>query len=133
MQGGRPRRPTSFRAGKRRWCWPAASSAIPRAAHATALGIEVEVIDFGKQAPADPARLEAALRADREGRIKAVLTTHVDTATTVRNDIPALRRAIDAAGHPALFAVDCIASMGCDEFRMDDWGWMSPSPPARRG
>lgn len=92
------------------------------AAHATALGIEVEVLDFGKQAPADPARLEAALRADRDGRIKAVLTTHVDTATTVRNDIPALRRAIDAAGHPALFAVDCIASMGCDEYRMDDWG-----------
>jgi alanine-glyoxylate transaminase/serine-glyoxylate transaminase/serine-pyruvate transaminase len=40
----------------------------------------------------------------------------------VRNDIAALRRAIDSAGHSALFAVDCIASMGCDEYRMDDWG-----------
>ena len=90
--------------------------------HARQLGIEVEVLDFGKQSPADPNRLEAVLRADRAGRIKAVLTTHVDTASTVRNDIPALRRAIDSAGHPALFAVDCIASMGCDEYRMDDWG-----------
>ena len=90
--------------------------------HARQMGIEVEVLDFGKQAPADPARLEDALRADREGRIKAVLTTHVDTASTIRNDIAGLRKAIDAAGHPALFAVDCIASMGCDEYRMDDWG-----------
>ncbi len=90
--------------------------------HARELGVEVDLLDFGKQSPADPGQVEAALRADREGRIKAVLTTHVDTATTIRNDIPALRRAIDAAGHPALFAVDCIASMGCDAYRMDDWG-----------
>lgn len=86
------------------------------------MGVEVDLIDFGRSAPADPARLEAALRADREGRIRAVLVTHVDTATSVRNDIPALRAAIDAAGHPALLAVDCIASMGCDAFHMDDWG-----------
>ncbi|MCB6176886.1 aminotransferase class V-fold PLP-dependent enzyme [Rhodobacter sp. Har01] len=90
--------------------------------HARQMGIEVEVLDFGRAAPADPGRLETALRADREGRIKAVLTTHVDTATTVRNDIPALRAAMDAAGHPALLAVDCIASLACDEYRMDDWG-----------
>ncbi|MFZ1469093.1 MAG: aminotransferase class V-fold PLP-dependent enzyme [Paracoccaceae bacterium] len=89
---------------------------------ARAMGIEVEVLDFGTATPADPGRLEAALRADPSHRIKAVLTTHVDTASTIRNDIPALRRAIDAAGHPALFAVDCIASLGCDEYRMDDWG-----------
>ncbi len=92
------------------------------AAHARAMGIDVQVEDFGRQSPADPARLEQILRADRDHRIKAVLTTHVDTATTLRNDIAALRAAIDAAGHPALFAVDCIASMGCDEYRMDDWG-----------
>jgi alanine-glyoxylate transaminase/serine-glyoxylate transaminase/serine-pyruvate transaminase len=90
--------------------------------HAREMGITVEVLDFGKQSPADPGQVEAALRADRDHRIKAVLTTHVDTASTIRNDIPALRAAIDAAGHPALFAVDCIASLGCDEFRMDDWG-----------
>ena len=90
--------------------------------HARQMGIEVELLDFGRETPADPAQLEAALRADREGKIKAVLTTHVDTASTLRNDIPSLRKAIDAARHPALFAVDCIASMGCDEYRMDAWG-----------
>ncbi len=90
--------------------------------HARQMGVNVELLDFGRAAPADPAQLEAALRADRAGRIKAVLVTQVDTATSVRSDIPALRRAIDAAGHEALLAVDCIASMGCDEYRMDDWG-----------
>ena len=58
----------------------------------------------------------------RRHEIKAVLTVHVDTASSVRNDIPAIRRAIDAAGHPALFMVDCIASMGCEPFEMDDVG-----------
>jgi alanine-glyoxylate transaminase/serine-glyoxylate transaminase/serine-pyruvate transaminase len=86
------------------------------------MGVEVDLIDFGKSTPADPARIEAALRADRAGAIRAVLVTHVDTASSVRNDIAAIRAAIDAAGHPALLAVDCIASLGCDEFRMDDWG-----------
>lgn len=92
------------------------------AEHARAMGVEVDLIDCGKSTPADPSRLEAALRADRDHRIKAVLVTHVDTSSSVKNDIPAIRAAIDAAGHPALLAVDCIASLGCDEFRMDDWG-----------
>lgn len=87
-----------------------------------ALGVEVEVLDFGKSSPVDFARVEAALRADRGHRFKAVLTTHVDTASTVRTDIPALRAVMDAVGHPALLAVDCIASLACDEFRMDEWG-----------
>ena len=88
---------------------------------ARALGIEVEVLDFGRAAP-DMGRVEAALRADKAGDIKAVLTTHVDTASSVLTDIPALRAAMDAAGHGALLAVDCIASLGCDVYRMDDWG-----------
>ena len=92
------------------------------ATHARAMGVEVEVIDFGLNTPADPARLEAALRADTGHSIKAVLVTHIDTATSILNDIPAMRAAMDAAGHPALLAVDCIASLGCNEFRMDDWG-----------
>jgi alanine-glyoxylate transaminase / serine-glyoxylate transaminase / serine-pyruvate transaminase len=89
---------------------------------ARAMGIDVEVLDFGKSAPADFARVEETLRADRGHKIKAVLTTHVDTASSIKTDIQALRRVLDAAGHPALLAVDCIASLGCDEFRMDDWG-----------
>ncbi len=89
---------------------------------AQAMGIDVEVLDFGKSSPADMARVEATLRADREGRIKAVLTTQVDTASSVRTDIVALRAAMDAAGHSALLAVDCIACLGCDEYHMDAWG-----------
>ena len=92
------------------------------AAHARAMGVVVETLDFGLRAAVDPARVEAALRADRDHQIKAVLLTHVDTASSVRSDVAAVRAAIDAAGHPALLAVDCIASLGCDEFRFDDWG-----------
>jgi alanine-glyoxylate transaminase/serine-glyoxylate transaminase/serine-pyruvate transaminase len=89
---------------------------------ARAMGIDVEVLDFGKSSPVDMTRVEAALRADTGHRIKAILTTHVDTASSIKTDIAALRAVIDAAGHPALLAVDCIASLGCDEFRMDAWG-----------
>ena len=89
---------------------------------ARAMGIEVETLDFGRNAPVDPQRVEEALRADTDHRLRAVLVTHVDTASTVRNDIAALRAAIDAAGHPALLMVDAIASLGCEELRMDAWG-----------
>ncbi|MDP3958701.1 MAG: aminotransferase class V-fold PLP-dependent enzyme [Pseudorhodobacter sp.] len=89
---------------------------------ARAVGVEVEVLDFGRSVAVDPARLEAALRADRGHQIKAVLVTHVDTASSVRNDIPMIRAVLDTVGHPALLAVDCIASLGCDEYRMDAWG-----------
>ncbi|HCQ64691.1 MAG TPA: aminotransferase [Rhodobacteraceae bacterium] len=86
------------------------------------LGAEVETIDFGNRAPIDLARVEAALRADSARAIKAVVTVHVDTATSVRNDIAGLRAVIDAVGHPALLAVDCIASLAVDPFEMDAWG-----------
>jgi alanine-glyoxylate transaminase/serine-glyoxylate transaminase/serine-pyruvate transaminase len=89
---------------------------------AGAMGIVVEKLDFGRRSPADPDRIEAALRADKDRRIRAVLVTHIDTASTVRNDLAAIRAAIDAAGHPALLAVDAIASLGCDMLRMDEWG-----------
>jgi len=84
--------------------------------------IEVEVLPGSFRGPVDPATLEARLAADTAHEIKAILCVHVDTASSVRNDIPALRAAIDAANHPALFMVDCIASMGCEEFLMDEWG-----------
>jgi alanine-glyoxylate transaminase/serine-glyoxylate transaminase/serine-pyruvate transaminase len=88
----------------------------------TRMGVAAEVMDCGRTAAVDPGRIEAALRADREGRIRAVMLTQTDTATSVRNDIAAVRKAIDAAGHPALLVVDAIASLGCDELRADDWG-----------
>ncbi|TNJ48564.1 alanine--glyoxylate aminotransferase family protein [Phaeobacter sp. B1627] len=89
---------------------------------AQALGVEIEVLDFGMQAPFDMARVSDRLRADTGHQIKAVLGVHVDTSTSIRNDISALRDAMDAAGHPALLMADCIASLGCDRFEMDAWG-----------
>lgn len=89
------------------------------AASARDLGIEIEEMDFGPAAP-DPQRLADRLRADKDHRIKAVLVCQVDTASSVRADIPALRAAI--GDHPALFAVDSIASLGCEPMLMDEWG-----------
>ena len=89
---------------------------------AQGLGAEAEIIDFGRNAPWDMNRIEEALRADRDHRIKAVLAVHTDTSTSVRNDFPALRALLDAVGHPALLMADCIASLGCDRMEMDAWG-----------
>ncbi|MCY3879062.1 MAG: aminotransferase class V-fold PLP-dependent enzyme [Rhodobacteraceae bacterium] len=89
---------------------------------ASALGVNVETIDFGMRSDVDCERLAETLKQDSDGRIKAVLTVHVDTASSVRNDITAISKAIQAAGHPALLLVDCIASLACDDFQMDEWG-----------
>jgi alanine-glyoxylate transaminase/serine-glyoxylate transaminase/serine-pyruvate transaminase len=86
------------------------------------MGIEVEVMDFGFTAALDPQAVEDRLRDDRAGAIRAVLTVQTDTASSVRNDVAALRAALDAAGHPALLAVDCIADLACDRMEMDAWG-----------
>jgi alanine-glyoxylate transaminase/serine-glyoxylate transaminase/serine-pyruvate transaminase len=59
---------------------------------------------------------------DKEHKIKAVLTVQVDTASGAVNDIPAIGQAIKASGHPALFIVDAVASLGCMPFDMDAWG-----------
>lgn len=89
---------------------------------ARSLGVETDILDYGKRTPIDPAEVTEKLRADADGRYKAVLAVQTDTATSLRSDIPALRAAIDAAEHPALFMVDCMASLGCDRFEMDAWG-----------
>jgi alanine-glyoxylate transaminase/serine-glyoxylate transaminase/serine-pyruvate transaminase len=86
------------------------------------LGIEVEVLHAAPRRAVDPAAVEARLRADTAHEIKAILVVQVDTASSVWNDIAAIRRAIDAAGHPALYLVDCIASLGCVPYEMDEWG-----------
>jgi alanine-glyoxylate transaminase/serine-glyoxylate transaminase/serine-pyruvate transaminase len=85
-------------------------------------GLDVRVIEtpWGEGAPA--AAFEAALRADTEGRIKAVLVTHNETATGVRSDIAAVRAAMDAAGHGALLMVDGVSSIASMPFEMDAWG-----------
>jgi alanine-glyoxylate transaminase/serine-glyoxylate transaminase/serine-pyruvate transaminase len=89
---------------------------------AQGLGIETQILDFGRSVPWDLDRIAEALRADTGHKIKAVLGVHVDTSRSVRNDVPGLRRVLDDLGHPALLMVDCIASMGCDRFEMDAWG-----------
>ncbi|MBO6756284.1 MAG: aminotransferase class V-fold PLP-dependent enzyme [Roseibium sp.] len=86
------------------------------------MGLDVEVLERGWRHGVDPAALEARLAADKEHRIKAILAVQVDTASGVWNDIRALRSAIDATGHSALFMVDTIASLGCMPFDMDSWG-----------
>ncbi|MEM8841802.1 MAG: aminotransferase class V-fold PLP-dependent enzyme [Pseudomonadota bacterium] len=86
------------------------------------LGLRTDSIISDPGVAVDPARVEERLRADTGHAIKAVLVVQIDTASSVWNDIAAIRRAIDAAGHPALFMVDCIASLGCTEYLMDDWG-----------
>jgi alanine-glyoxylate transaminase / serine-glyoxylate transaminase / serine-pyruvate transaminase len=85
-------------------------------------GILVEVIEtpWGQGAPL-PA-IEAALRADKGGRIKAVLATHNETATGVRSDIAGIRRAMDATGHGAMLFVDGVSSIGSMPFEMAGWG-----------
>jgi len=89
---------------------------------AAALGAEVEVLTGRPRRAVDPLALEARLREDRDGAIRAVLVVQIDTASGVVNDIPAIRRAIDAAGHDALLLVDTIASLACVPFEMDAWG-----------
>ncbi|MFW5641476.1 MAG: L-aspartate--glyoxylate aminotransferase BhcA [Roseicyclus sp.] len=85
-------------------------------------GLEVEVIEapWGEGIPAD--RFEEILSADTGHRIKAVLATHNETATGVVSDIAAVRRAMDAAGHPALLFVDGVSSIASMPFEFDAWG-----------
>ncbi|WP_172295966.1 alanine--glyoxylate aminotransferase family protein [Pseudoruegeria sp. HB172150] len=90
--------------------------------HAERLGVELDILDFGKASDVDLGRVAERLAADTEHRIKSVLVVQVDTATSVKNDIAGIRRVLDEAGHPALFMVDCIASLACDRFEMDAWG-----------
>ncbi len=89
---------------------------------ATRLGFEVEILDceWGEGIPVE--RVLEALEADKGHRIKAVLATHNETATGVTSDIAGVRRAMDAAKHPALLFVDAVSSLGSIDFRMDEWG-----------
>lgn len=86
------------------------------------LGIEVEILDFGKSDTFDLDRIKTRLLADDAHKFKAVLAVHTDTSTGIRNDIAALRNVMDTAQHPALLMADCMASLGCDRFEMDEWG-----------
>ena len=87
------------------------------------LGVKVEFLEAANERAAnDPKKLKAALDADKKHKIKAVLQVHIDTASSVVNDLASIRQAIDDAKHPALLVVDAIASLGIVPLEMDDWG-----------
>ena len=85
-------------------------------------GLDMQVLTAPWGAGAPAAEFEKALKADTNHEIKAVLVTHNETATGVRSDVAAVRRALDAAKHPALLFVDGVSSIACMDFRMDEWG-----------
>ena len=85
-------------------------------------GIEVDRVPGDWRHGADPAACERRLRADREHRIKAVMVVHNETSTGVTSRISRIRKAIDAAGHPALLLVDTISSLASIDYRHDEWG-----------
>lgn len=89
---------------------------------AAKLGCKIETLAGDLRRAVRPAEVEAYLRADKAGRIKAILAVQIDTASGVVNDIAAIGAAIKAARHDALFMVDAVASLGCMPFEMDAWG-----------
>jgi alanine-glyoxylate transaminase / serine-glyoxylate transaminase / serine-pyruvate transaminase len=89
---------------------------------AAAMGVDVEVLKGDWRRAIRPGEVEARLREDKEHKIKAILAVQVDTASGAYNDIEAIGKAIKASGHPALFMVDAVASLGCMPFEMDAWG-----------
>ncbi len=84
-------------------------------------GLRVDIIDveWGEGAPAE--RIQEILTGDAQHEIKGVLIVHNETATGVTSDLGAVRRAMDAAEHPALLYVDGVSSIGSIDFRMDEW------------
>ena len=86
------------------------------------LGIKVDVVDFGKNRALDIEVLAKKLKSESKTKYKAILMTHVDTSTSVKNDILNVRKKLDEINCSALLAVDCIASLACDKFEMDKWG-----------
>jgi alanine-glyoxylate transaminase / serine-glyoxylate transaminase / serine-pyruvate transaminase len=89
---------------------------------AAKLGLVPEFLAGDWRSGADPAAIEKRLREDREHRIKALCVVHNETSTGVTSRIAELRRAIDAARHPALFMVDTISSLASIDYRHDEWG-----------
>ncbi len=89
---------------------------------AAKLGLDVELMPSDWRRGADPEAIEKKLRADTDKRIKAVCVVHNETSTGVVSRVPEVRKAIDAARHPALFMVDTISSLASIDYRHDEWG-----------
>ncbi|WP_297844885.1 aminotransferase class V-fold PLP-dependent enzyme [Pseudomonas sp.] len=93
---------------------------------AESLGLKPEFIGLpgveGWRQGLKPEMIEARLREDSHHSIKAVCVVHNETSTGVTSDIAAVRKAIDAAGHPALLLVDTISGLASADYRHDEWG-----------
>jgi alanine-glyoxylate transaminase / serine-glyoxylate transaminase / serine-pyruvate transaminase len=89
---------------------------------AAKLGLAVEFVEGDWRRGAEADAIEARLAEDRGRTIKALCVVHNETSTGAVTHIPAMRRALDAANHPALLMVDTISSLGSINYRMDDWG-----------
>ena len=85
------------------------------------LGLQTELLPTDWRHGADPEAIEKRLRVDTQKQIKAVCVVHNETSTGVTSRIGDVRKALDAAGHPALYMVDTISSLASIEYRHDDW------------
>jgi alanine-glyoxylate transaminase/serine-glyoxylate transaminase/serine-pyruvate transaminase len=85
------------------------------------LGLEIDFLPGDWRGGVDAAQIEERLRQDSDHQFKAVTVVHNETSTGVVSDIPAVRAAIDRAGHPALLLVDTISSLGSVKYRHDEW------------
>jgi aspartate aminotransferase-like enzyme len=88
---------------------------------AQAYGLQVEEISAPWGQPLDPEAFRAALEADGEKAIKAVILTHSETSTGVINDLQAIAQHATAHG-TALTIADCVTSLGATDVPMDAWG-----------
>jgi len=89
---------------------------------ATKLGFDAVFMQGDWRQGTNADAIGAQLAADKNHEIKAVCVVHNDTSTGITSDIPAVRAAMDAAGHPALLMVDTISSLGSIDFKTDEWG-----------
>ena len=89
---------------------------------AESIGLKPEFIATDWRIGAEPSAIEDALRKDSKKEIKAVCVLHNETSTGCLSPIAEIRKAIDAAGHPALFMVDTISSLASTDYRHDEWG-----------
>lgn len=85
------------------------------------IGLDVQVLEEEWGTGVKPDKIESILREDKSHKIKAVLAVQNETATGVTSDIGAVRKAMDAANHPALLYVDGVSSIGSIDFRQDEW------------
>ena len=88
---------------------------------ATDLGLQVDYVEGDWRHGVDPDEVAAQLDADSQHQIKAVMVVHNETSTGVTSRIAEIRKAIDNCGHPALFMVDTISSLGSIDYRHDEW------------